>query len=549
LQLGGAEEHHDCAKSELFQSLREAGLSASVIETAERGMYTDDQLQKLKMQKSELKQAIQDVIVGNQINAMAAQLATPTTQTPSNTDGTFSSLPEKEQLVPACTFRACHTCRPYYRDRVYASIPSIIFSQQRPLNPDDVSVLPTKNARVLRNIGLLPNPVPTEIPRDDEPLSPTTLPTSTDGTGTGTRDTGNITPSRASILTFRTTQTDLSTVQRLSNPRKRFYSLGSRSSRSVPGDLGGAPSVARKFKSAIRGMFNPRAESRKRIKTRVSTPRKLSKSGHAEKDKGGEGKRGEKAENGDVGLASIHDTEQESSTITLPLPGTGTARNITSGQSGEKVGEFDVGTLRRIRRQNHSADLRNGVYAGGHQRIRISNKKSKGKSVRKSQRNAERKTPVSHRHSQSVNGTVDTRATPTIIGQKQRKNRNGTPFNGTRAASVSMSSGSVDEDTSSNSESDFSVYSCSSEGEEVEVNGGVALTEEAGETHTPDILDMSKRANGNADLGLPLPLPLPLAGGGIALPNGGFQFNGTGVRKVEGEETGDLGLQSIMAQV
>jgi hypothetical protein len=35
---------------------------------------------------------------------------------------------------------------------------------------------------------------------------------------------------------------------------------------------------------------------------------------------------------------------------------------------------------------------------------------------------------------------------------------------------------------------DFSVYSSASEGSEVEVEGGVALTEEAVEMHTPDIL-------------------------------------------------------------
>jgi hypothetical protein len=41
--------------------------------------------------------------------------------------------------------------------------------------------------------------------------------------------------------------------------------------------------------------------------------------------------------------------------------------------------------------------------------------------------------------------------------------------------------------------SDFTTYSCPSEGSEVEVNGGVALTEEAVETYTPDILDISLR--------------------------------------------------------
>ena len=41
------------------------------------------------------------------------------------------------------------------------------------------------------------------------------------------------------------------------------------------------------------------------------------------------------------------------------------------------------------------------------------------------------------------------------------------------------------------SESDCTVYSCVSEGSEVEVDGGVALTEEAVQTHIPDILTIS----------------------------------------------------------
>ncbi|KAF2653835.1 hypothetical protein K491DRAFT_602045, partial [Lophiostoma macrostomum CBS 122681] len=420
-----AEEHHDCVQSELHQSLVASGLSASVIETAKRGIYTDDQLQKLKRQRSELKQAIQDVVVGNQINAMAAQLASPTTQGTSNTDGTSSSLLEKEQLIPTCTFRACHTCRPYYRDRVYASIPSVISNQQRPLTPEDASVLPTKNSRILRKIGLLPNPVPAAHPPDNEPLSPSTLPTSTDGTGTGTGDTGNITPSRASILTFRTTQTDLSTVQRLSNPRKRFYSLGSKSSRSMPGSLSGAPSVTRKLKFAIRGFFNTRADS-----------------------------------------PSI---QSESTNNTVLLPGPGTTRDHTAGKPGDKTGNLEIGSSRRIRRQKDSADLRNGVYAGGHQGIRVSDRKTSRK---------------------------------------------------------------IGDDTSSDSDSEYSVYSCSSQGEEVEVSGGVALTEEAVETHTPDILDTGRGAAVvSADA------------------NANEEVCGAGAHDVGGDETGDVGLQSIMAQV
>jgi hypothetical protein len=46
----------------------------------------------------------------------------------------------------------------------------------------------------------------------------------------------------------------------------------------------------------------------------------------------------------------------------------------------------------------------------------------------------------------------------------------------------------ADDENDGETDSNFTVYSFASEGSEVEVKGGVALTEEAVETHIPDIL-------------------------------------------------------------
>jgi hypothetical protein len=77
----------------LRRELTEIGLSESVIQTAEQGLYTTEQLEKLKAMKLETKQAIELSIEGARTNAMAAQLADSVANGPSNHDGTAASTP------------------------------------------------------------------------------------------------------------------------------------------------------------------------------------------------------------------------------------------------------------------------------------------------------------------------------------------------------------------------------------------------------------------------------------------------------------------------
>ena len=82
-------------KSTLRQELEEVGLSESVIFAAERGEYTDAQLEKLKALKLELKQAIEDAEQGAQISGMAATLAV-FAKAPPNNDGALNSTSQKD---------------------------------------------------------------------------------------------------------------------------------------------------------------------------------------------------------------------------------------------------------------------------------------------------------------------------------------------------------------------------------------------------------------------------------------------------------------------
>lgn len=77
-------------KSLLRSELEVVGLSESVIRAAEQGHYSSAQLAVLKMQKSDLKQTIQDTIQGSQINDAVTRLAA-FARTPSNNDGTPNS--------------------------------------------------------------------------------------------------------------------------------------------------------------------------------------------------------------------------------------------------------------------------------------------------------------------------------------------------------------------------------------------------------------------------------------------------------------------------
>ena len=128
--------------------------------------------------------------------------------------------------------------------------------------------------------------------------------------------------------------------------------------------------------------------------------------------------------------ASKRESSSSGSNITLPMPCTAPARDSCDEPS---VREFDMGALHRVKRQKERYDLRHASE------------------------NEARTGGCEH-------------------------NNEGFREHGSNKAT---------DGESENSSSRISVYSCVSEGTEVEVEGGVALTEEAVETQTPDIIDSS----------------------------------------------------------
>jgi len=241
--------------------------------------------------------------------------------------------------------------------------------------------------------------------------TPSTLPTSDSfATSTGIPHTASSNTTDPSEITFKTTQTDIDEISAQRRPRRKFYRMGRRSSIDIARSLSRAPSLLtpQGLKSAVQGIFRPGRES-----------------------------------------------SSEGSNITLPLPRTGTVRDNTSSPT---VGEFDLGALRRVRKEKERNELRNGTYAGGFE---------------------------------------DVAANTTAIDDGSAGNSNGT-------------------------DSDFSASSFTTdENENIKIEG-VAITEQAVETHTADIVALSVPAT---------------------------QKMGAMVKTAEVKEHADIGLQSIMAQV
>ncbi|PVH93075.1 hypothetical protein DM02DRAFT_250166 [Periconia macrospinosa] len=355
-----------CSKSQLRQELEQIGLSESVITTAEKGDYTRAQLDRLKHLKLKLNEEVTAIAQACKTTYAVNKMG--------DTDGAAVSTFTQESFQ--CQLRACHTCRPYFNMRTYTSFDAVFADELKPITVRETATLPTKSAKTIRGINVDSAPPPPPPPKDYPPSFP---PTFTRGSFPSPRA-----PSEcSSVLTFKTTQSDIDNINSTRYFRRRFYSLGHNSSIEIARDI-----------------FSPSLFSRQGLKAVFQSI-----------------------------FRSSRDSSSSGSNITLPMPRTGTARQL---EEENPVGEFDIGALRRVRRQKERSELRYARY------LAASNQQAMGISLGLQQHSA------SHEDDEQYD--------------------------------------------ESSSDSDFTVYSCISEGSEVEVDGGVALTEEAVSTLTPDIL-------------------------------------------------------------
>lgn len=422
----------DRKQSILRSELEAAGLSESVIRAAEEGHYTPAQLKLLKSQKRELRQTIEDSIQGSQINDVVAKLAALASPTSSDVvastnskDAVYSHTARERGSTTGigqssnCGFRACHTCRPYYRDRVYISFEAVASADFPPISEAEAKTLPTKSARALRSMRAFRMPLSTSFNRNELPFSAQTTITFAPSIDLPHNAASS---SDSSELTFKTTQTDVDELRALRRPRRRFYDIGHKSSDDIAREISRIPSLLSRqgLRTAMQAIFHPG-----------------------------------------------RDSSSSGSMITLPVPRTGKVRNP---KATRPVGDFDIGALRRVRRQKEKNELRNGTYVGGFE------------------------------------GVVPVQATPKPV--------------------TTLSRHSSQREGSLSSESDFSVYSCISDSSELDSDGGVALTEEAVESHIPDMIAVDVSASKS----------------NIRIKAREMGCEHDGLR-------GDVGLQSIMTQV
>ncbi|KAJ4402548.1 hypothetical protein N0V91_007086 [Didymella pomorum] len=327
---------------------------------------------------------------------------------PSNNDGTMNSKAKTAVSTSSLWDLMEDT------DEIAADFP--------PVSKVEAQSLPTKSAQVIRSIEASQHSSATHVAHKESPFPTQTTITFADSTNAP--HTASTTASDSSELTFKTTQTDVDELRALRRPRRRFYNIGHRSSGEIARDLSRIPPLLSRqgLKTAMQAIFHPG-----------------------------------------------RDSSSSGSMITLPVPRTGTVRDSSATRP---VGDFDIGALRRVRRQKERNEIRNGTYTGGYEDV------------------------------------------------------------GSAAATIKSNTAhsphSSDGEGSYSSDSDFSVYSCISEGSDDEVEGGVAFTEEAIDSRTPDILAVDVRDG-------------PPSKSAICIRTKPVSWT------EEGSE--DIGVQSIMAQV
>jgi len=306
-------------KSDLRLRLERAEMSEGVIVAAEGGHYTSAQLDQLVGLKQELQQTIVDQLQGSQINEAVEKLSiiahSASTTCPSSQDAASDSMADNgSSRLAECSFRACHSCRPYYRERVFISFQAVLAGDFAPLTWTSSQALPIKSSHILRTIGTAAPSLPSALTLS---TLPSALPTGSSFPYSNSTESPTTASTESSQFTLKTTQTAIDAISGQGRPRRRFYGMGRRTSGDIARDLSRLPSF-----------FRPQG-----LKTAIQTIFRLGR-----------------------------ESSSSGSSVTLPLPRTGRVRDL---QESPTVGEFDLGALRRVRKQTEKNAIKDGTYTGG----------------------------------------------------------------------------------------------------------------------------------------------------------------------------------------
>ncbi|EON69579.1 hypothetical protein W97_08839 [Coniosporium apollinis CBS 100218] len=211
------------------------GFSNSEIKAVENAVYTVEQLVRIGKQKQHLKSVIESELgkTADSPTSATSPENTPPSITHSPQDASSSDVNHRKDSVQqesmpgahkilgkfkrrlrqeskTCTFLCCHSCRPYYRDRIYTSVNSVFAEGVEPLQPSDTAELRVLDATVLRSIGI---PTPYELRPVESSLDLASM---------------------ASQSTWATHQSDVEFKEHARKSARRFYSLRTSSSADPP---------------------------------------------------------------------------------------------------------------------------------------------------------------------------------------------------------------------------------------------------------------------------------------------------------------------------
>ncbi|KAF2453563.1 hypothetical protein BDY21DRAFT_366852 [Lineolata rhizophorae] len=160
-------------RSPLAKELAELGLSRSVIESAEEGLYSEAQLEKLKQQKLHLAEVIK---AAEQKDTPKESMRVSSASNSENVAPSGACILQHGSARPPrqqpCNFKCCHRCRPYYKDRAYVSFEAVFDGAVRPLTVEDMKLLPVVNAQTMVTIASRPTARSSFSPASSISLSP-----------------------------------------------------------------------------------------------------------------------------------------------------------------------------------------------------------------------------------------------------------------------------------------------------------------------------------------------------------------------------------------
>ncbi|OJD30682.1 flagellar motor protein [Diplodia corticola] len=179
-----------CDPSDRIAVMKALKFHQSVIDQAENGLYTPEQIDRLIGQKQKALDTINGqspdkAAEGNveqpeatDMRTLIANLVRQEIRAQLSSASATTVAKERAKhartVHPRCRFKCCQSCRADFRSRSFESFDAVLNGEVKPLRPAEISTLPVRDARVMRDIGMksLPPLIESSIPTDSENSEP-----------------------------------------------------------------------------------------------------------------------------------------------------------------------------------------------------------------------------------------------------------------------------------------------------------------------------------------------------------------------------------------